>query len=402
MANAPIDQNGRQGLFALSSVDGVTLVPLYANPTSHRLLVDLAGGSGTVTSVSVVSANGFAGTVATATSTPAITLTTTITGLLKGNGTAISAATAGTDYVGTGAVTTSGLTMATNKILGRATAGTGAIEEIATTGTGSVVLSGSPALTTPSIAAIVVSGGTLTLPTGASDTLVGKATTDILTNKTFDTAGTGNVFKINGTQVSAKTGTGSMVLDTSPTLITPLLGTPTSGTLTNCTGLPIAGLVASTSTAIGVGSIELGAASDTTLSRSAAGVLAVEGVVIPSISSTNTLTNKRINPRLTTAASYTTDTGTSLDITNCDQFEITAQAGALLFNAPGGTPLGGQKLIIRIKDNGTSRALTYNAIFRAIGVTLPTATTISKTTYMGFIYNNTDTKWDCVAVATEA
>jgi len=56
-------------------------------------------GSGTVTSVSVVSANGLAGTVANATSTPAITLSTSITGVLKGNGTALSAATAGTDYV---------------------------------------------------------------------------------------------------------------------------------------------------------------------------------------------------------------------------------------------------------------------------------------------------------------
>ena len=55
-------------------------------------------GGGTVTTVSVVSANGLAGTVATATTTPAITLSTTITGLLKGNGTAISAATSGTDY----------------------------------------------------------------------------------------------------------------------------------------------------------------------------------------------------------------------------------------------------------------------------------------------------------------
>ena len=54
---------------------------------------------GTVTSVSVVSANGFAGTVATATTTPAITLTTSVTGLLKGNGTAISAAVANVDYV---------------------------------------------------------------------------------------------------------------------------------------------------------------------------------------------------------------------------------------------------------------------------------------------------------------
>ena len=58
-----------------------------------------AGGTGTVTTLSVATANGFAGTVATATSTPVITLSTSITGVLKGNGTAISAATAGTDYI---------------------------------------------------------------------------------------------------------------------------------------------------------------------------------------------------------------------------------------------------------------------------------------------------------------
>ena len=56
------------------------------------------GGSGTVTSVSVVSANGLAGTVANPTTTPAITLSTSVTGLLKGDGTAISAAVSGTDY----------------------------------------------------------------------------------------------------------------------------------------------------------------------------------------------------------------------------------------------------------------------------------------------------------------
>lgn len=56
-------------------------------------------GSGTVTTVSVVSANGLAGTVANPTTTPALTLSTTVTGVLKGDGTAISAATAGTDYV---------------------------------------------------------------------------------------------------------------------------------------------------------------------------------------------------------------------------------------------------------------------------------------------------------------
>jgi len=70
---------------------------LVSTGTTWQSTAPASGGS--VTSVSVVSANGFAGTVATPTSTPAITLTTSITGVLKGNGTAISAATAGTDYI---------------------------------------------------------------------------------------------------------------------------------------------------------------------------------------------------------------------------------------------------------------------------------------------------------------
>lgn len=57
------------------------------------------GSGGTVSTVSVVSANGLAGTVANATTTPAITLSTSITGMLKGNGTAISAGSANTDYL---------------------------------------------------------------------------------------------------------------------------------------------------------------------------------------------------------------------------------------------------------------------------------------------------------------
>jgi hypothetical protein len=59
-----------------------------------------------VTSVSVATANGFAGTVATSTTTPAITLTTSVTGILKGNGTAVSAAVAGTDYLAPAAIGT--------------------------------------------------------------------------------------------------------------------------------------------------------------------------------------------------------------------------------------------------------------------------------------------------------
>ena len=98
MANASRDQNRIPTLLAVSSVDGQTPVVLYADPTTHRLYVNLPGGVGTVSSVSVVSANGFAGTVANPTTTPAITLSTSITGILKGNGASISAASSSTDY----------------------------------------------------------------------------------------------------------------------------------------------------------------------------------------------------------------------------------------------------------------------------------------------------------------
>ena len=112
-----------------------------------------------------------------------------------------------------------------------------------------------------------------------------------------------------------------------------------------------------------------------------------------------TLTNKRITQRVGTVASHVTPTPTADD---SDMYTVTAQAEAAAFAAPSGTPTDGQKLIIRIKDNATARALSWNAIYRALGVALPTTTTISKTLYVGFIYNSTDSKWDCVAKTEEA
>ena len=121
--------------------------PTWATPTT-----------GTVTSVSVVSANGLAGTVATATTTPAITLSTTVTGVVKGNGTALSAAVAATDYVAPSAyASANGLTMATARLLGRTTASTGAAEEISVAG------------------GLTLSGGTLTGTSGTVTSVTGTA-----------------------------------------------------------------------------------------------------------------------------------------------------------------------------------------------------------------------------------
>lgn len=183
---------------------------------------------------------------------------------------------------------------------------------------------------------------------------------------------------------------------TSPTLITPALGTPASGTLTNTTGLPISGLVSSTSTAIGVGSVELGHASDTTLSRSAAGVLAVEGVVIPSISSTNTLTNKRVTKRTGTTTSSATPT---INTDNYDVYTLTAMSAAVtsMTTNLSGTPSTGDEIILGFKDNGTPRAITWGASFVSSGVaTLLATTATSKQHWVKLMWDGAH--WVCLAV----
>lgn len=102
-------------------------------------------------------------------------------------------------------------------------------------------------------------------------------------------------------------------------------------------------------------------------------------------------------PNIQTVVSAATVTPT---FTN-DEVTITAQAVSLFLANPTGTPVDGKNLVIRIKDNGTAQAITYDTQYRAIGVTLPTTTAISKTIYLILVYNLTDTKWDVVDVSIE-
>jgi hypothetical protein len=115
-------------------------------------------------------------------------------------------------------------------------------------------------------------------------------------------------------------------------------------------------------------------------------------------SGTNTGDQTFLNARVQTVSSSSTVTAVSTN----DIVTITAQAVGLTLANPTGTFTEGQSLIFRIKDNATSQTIGYGTNFRAIGVTAPTTTVANKTTYIGCIYNSTDTKFDIVGVCTEA
>lgn len=112
-------------------------------------------------------------------------------------------------------------------------------------------------------------------------------------------------------------------------------------------------------------------------------------------------TKRALVPRVTGAASSATPTP---DADATDLYSLTAQAAAAAFANPTGTPVNGQRLTIRIKDNGTARALTYGTAYVAGGVALPATTVLSKILTMDFIYNtdNALNKWQLIASAQEA
>lgn len=135
------------------------------------------------------------------------------------------------------------------------------------TGSGDLVFASSPTLITPSLGVATattinkisftapVSGATMTLANGStfatsgaySITLTATANSTVTlpqngtllatTNKLSDLAATTSL-ELKGV-ITDETGSGSLVFANSPVLITPQLGTPASGTLTNCSGLPI-------------------------------------------------------------------------------------------------------------------------------------------------------------------
>jgi len=141
-------------------------------------------------------------------------------------------------------------------------------------------------------------------------------------------------------------------------------------------------------------SIELGHATQNTLTASA-GVLSIEGVVIPSISSTNTLTNKRVTKRTGTTTSSATPT---INTDTTDFYSLTAQTADITSFTTNlsGTPTENQTLWIAITGTA-ARAITWGASFEASTVALPTTTVTTARLDVGFVWNTVTSKWRCVA-----
>lgn len=343
--------------------------------------------TGTVTAVSVATANGFAGN-SSGGATPALTLSTTITGVLKGNGTAISAASASTDYAAL------------------------AFKTIAVSGQSDVVAD-SP------IDTLTLVGSGITITTDATtDTITFTAGGASLTvGTTVISSGTSTRILYNNGGVLGEytlTGSGTVVaMQTAPTFATSIT-TPAVLATANDSGALGASGTAFSDLFLASGAVINFAANNSNITHSS-GILTVgagefritsanvgtNADSVPTLSSTSTLTNKRITPRVLSAAAYTTDTGSSINGDTQDMFIVTAQTGALKFNNPSGTPTDGQKLIISVASSTTSaRALTWDTAYGATTVALPTTTAATTATLtIGFIWSTSKSLWQCVAVA---
>ena len=369
VGGSPVTTTGTLALTVAGTSGGI---PYFSSATTWATSAALAsnalvvgGGAGVAPS-----------TITTGTGVvTALGVNTGTTGAFVVNGGALGTPSSGTvtNLTGTASININGT-------VGATTASTGAFTTLSANST--VTFSG----TTTNIAATSQTSGTITIG--------GTAGTGALTFGSSTASQTTNL--ANGVTASGNTNTiavGNNGASGSTTTIT--IGSASGTSSTTLKG----SLIASSLTGILVGN---GASAITTITPGT-GVSTALGVAIntaggfDTIDGTATLTNKWIQPRVSTTTSSATPT---INTDTTDQFGLTAQAVDITSFTTNlsGTPVNGQKLWIYIVGTA-ARAITWGASFEASTVALPTTTVTTKRLDVGFVWNAASSVWRCVAVA---
>ena len=231
------------------------------------------------------------------------------------------------------------------------------------------------------------SGNFASVGTVNTHTIPGGTGTFALTSNTLGDFGATTSAQLAGT-ISDETGSGALVFGTSPALTTPNIGTPSAGTLTNCTGLPTAGMVDEAVT-----NGKLAHMAQQTIKGRAAGAGTGDATDLTLLQALTLLNTPLGVTSTSNSVAWNSDNGQTITHTLTENTTIAATSG---------TPYDGQKIIFVITQAaGSAYTLAWNAEFVAgddFSGSIPSVTTVlSGLHYYGWMYSSGKSKWILLA-----